>query len=253
MRLWPRPGPAPREAGVSSSGTAGAEARVPGLAQPRGAPARPESTTAGRFRLLRPCPRWTQALRQFRRARRRAVAFRARAHAGRHRDLPAQTHRLHHRGRLSQRGFRLRKGLHPGSCSRMSCGHEVRHTAAADEHHRDLRGPAPCVQHRCRLPGATRLPGRGRDLFGRRDQGAGRDRNHDGDTCTPGPSVCTWVPVTCTADTDCADPLYQCVKVGEYGWCSGSGGTCAAGETCPPPDAADLRHHGDHELHAQAH
>jgi hypothetical protein len=55
-------------------------------------------------------------------------------------------------------------------------------------------------------------------------------------TCTPGPSVCTWVPVTCTADTGCADPLYQCVEVGEDYSCSGSGGgTCAPGETCPSP------------------
>ena len=56
-----------------------------------------------------------------------------------------------------------------------------------------------------------------------------------GDTCTPGPSVCTYVPVTCTTDADCSDPLYQCVKVGEYGECSGSGGACAAGVTCPAP------------------
>ena len=55
------------------------------------------------------------------------------------------------------------------------------------------------------------------------------------DTCTPGPSVCAWVPLTCTADTGCADPLYQCVKVGESSWCSGSSGGCAAGATCPPP------------------
>jgi MYXO-CTERM domain-containing protein len=54
------------------------------------------------------------------------------------------------------------------------------------------------------------------------------------ETCTPGPSVCSWNPVTCTIDTGCADPLYQCVKVGESGGCASSGGACAAGETCPP-------------------
>ena len=55
------------------------------------------------------------------------------------------------------------------------------------------------------------------------------------ETCTPGPSVCFWNPVTCTIDTGCADPLYQCVKVGESGWCSGSGQACAVGAICPPP------------------
>ena len=56
------------------------------------------------------------------------------------------------------------------------------------------------------------------------------------ETCTPGPSVCSWNPVTCTVDSGCADPLYQCVKTGDSrGGCSSSGGgTCAAGETCPP-------------------
>ena len=54
-------------------------------------------------------------------------------------------------------------------------------------------------------------------------------------TCTPGPSVCTWVPLTCVADRDCASSLYQCVKVGESGSCSGSGQACAVGATCPPP------------------
>jgi len=56
------------------------------------------------------------------------------------------------------------------------------------------------------------------------------------DTCPPGPSVCTWAPVNCTTDADCADPLYQCVKVAEYGWGSSSGGTCAPGTTCPAPE-----------------
>ena len=56
-----------------------------------------------------------------------------------------------------------------------------------------------------------------------------------GDTCTPGPSVCTFVPVTCATDTDCADPLYQCVKVSESNWCTASGVVCAVGGTCPPP------------------
>jgi hypothetical protein len=55
------------------------------------------------------------------------------------------------------------------------------------------------------------------------------------DTCTPGPSVCTWVPVTCATASDCTDPLYQCVKVSESSWCTGSGGACAAGVTCPAP------------------
>jgi hypothetical protein len=55
------------------------------------------------------------------------------------------------------------------------------------------------------------------------------------ETCTPGPSVCTWVPLTCVTDGDCASSLYQCVKVGESGWCSGSAQACAAGATCPPP------------------
>ncbi|MGC9983753.1 MAG: hypothetical protein ABSF35_08990 [Polyangia bacterium] len=65
--------------------------------------------------------------------------------------------------------------------------------------------------------------------------GAGGTVTTTADTCTPGPSVCTYVPVTCTTDSDCADPLYQCVEVSEEGWCSGSGGACAAGETCPAP------------------
>ena len=55
------------------------------------------------------------------------------------------------------------------------------------------------------------------------------------ETCTPGPSVCSWDPVTCTTNSDCADPLYQCVKVSESTACSGSGGACAVGATCPPP------------------
>ena len=56
------------------------------------------------------------------------------------------------------------------------------------------------------------------------------------ETCTPGPSVCTWVPLTCVADRDCASSLYQCVKVDEYGWCLGSGQACLVGAaTCPPP------------------
>ena len=58
------------------------------------------------------------------------------------------------------------------------------------------------------------------------------------DTCTPGPSVCTWAPVNCTTDADCADPLYQCVKVSESSFCTTSGGTgtCAPGVTCPVPE-----------------
>jgi hypothetical protein len=55
------------------------------------------------------------------------------------------------------------------------------------------------------------------------------------DSCTPGPSVCTWVPLTCVADRDCASSLYQCVKVGESGSCAGSAQACAAGAICPPP------------------
>jgi MYXO-CTERM domain-containing protein len=54
------------------------------------------------------------------------------------------------------------------------------------------------------------------------------------ETCTPGPSVCSWNPVTCTIDTGCADPLYQCVAIPESGGCASSGAACAAGETCPP-------------------
>jgi hypothetical protein len=57
------------------------------------------------------------------------------------------------------------------------------------------------------------------------------------ETCTPGPSVCFWNPVTCTIDTGCADPLYQCVKVGESS-CDSSG-ACAAGETCPQQPTCD--------------
>ena len=57
------------------------------------------------------------------------------------------------------------------------------------------------------------------------------------ETCTPGPSVCSWNPETCTIDSDCADPLYQCVKVGESS--CGSSGPCAANETCPPPPTCD--------------
>jgi MYXO-CTERM domain-containing protein len=61
------------------------------------------------------------------------------------------------------------------------------------------------------------------------------------ETCTPGPSVCSWNPETCTIDSDCADPLYQCVKTGDSGGgCSSSGGgACAANETCPPPPTCD--------------
>jgi len=54
--------------------------------------------------------------------------------------------------------------------------------------------------------------------------------------CEPGPSVCSWDPVTCTTDTGCADPLYQCVNVGGSGCSSSSGATCATGENCPAPD-----------------
>ena len=57
------------------------------------------------------------------------------------------------------------------------------------------------------------------------------------ETCTPGPSVCSWNPVNCTIDTGCADPLYQCVKVGESS--CGSSGACAANETCAPPPTCD--------------
>jgi MYXO-CTERM domain-containing protein len=53
-------------------------------------------------------------------------------------------------------------------------------------------------------------------------------------TCAMGPSVCSWNPVTCTTNSDCTDPLYQCVKVDETTSCTGSGGACAAGLTCPP-------------------
>lgn len=55
------------------------------------------------------------------------------------------------------------------------------------------------------------------------------------ETCTPGPSVCSWNPATCTTNSDCADPLYQCVKMSESTACSASGGACAPGVTCPPP------------------
>jgi len=57
------------------------------------------------------------------------------------------------------------------------------------------------------------------------------------ETCTPGPSVCSWNPETCTIDSDCADPLYQCVKVGESS--CGSSGACAANETCPQQPTCD--------------
>ncbi len=84
--------------------------------------------------------------------------------------------------------------------------------------------PAPLI---CQAEGAI--------CSGSGTGGVGGPATTTADTCTPGPSVCTWVPVTCTADTGCADPLYQCVKVSEYGWCNSSGGTCAGG-TCPTPE-----------------
>jgi hypothetical protein len=59
------------------------------------------------------------------------------------------------------------------------------------------------------------------------------------ETCTPGPSVCTWLPTVCTQDSDCSDPLYQCVKVSEYGMCSGAAPACMKGDgggICPAPE-----------------
>ena len=52
------------------------------------------------------------------------------------------------------------------------------------------------------------------------------------ETCTP---VCTWVPLTCVADRDCASSLYQCVKVGESGGmnCMPKPIDCGAGQACP--------------------
>lgn len=58
------------------------------------------------------------------------------------------------------------------------------------------------------------------------------------ETCTHGTSVCTYVPKSCTADSECADS-YQCVKVSEGGSCSGSAGTCTrsdAGTICATPE-----------------
>jgi hypothetical protein len=58
-------------------------------------------------------------------------------------------------------------------------------------------------------------------------------------TCTAGPSVCTWVPVDCLADSDCADPLYQCLKVSEYNMCSGATPACRSADgaaTCSAPE-----------------
>jgi len=58
------------------------------------------------------------------------------------------------------------------------------------------------------------------------------------ETCTSGPSVCTYVAKTCAADTDCADS-YQCVKVSEMSMCSGSAPACRpsdAGASCAPPE-----------------
>jgi MYXO-CTERM domain-containing protein len=58
------------------------------------------------------------------------------------------------------------------------------------------------------------------------------------ETCTQGTSVCTYVPKSCTSDSECADS-YQCVKVSEGGSCSGSAGVCTrsdAGVICSTPD-----------------
>ena len=56
------------------------------------------------------------------------------------------------------------------------------------------------------------------------------------EVCTPGPLVCTWDPAACAADSDCSDPLYQCVKVGESGGsCTGGASACQPGLTCPAP------------------
>lgn len=58
------------------------------------------------------------------------------------------------------------------------------------------------------------------------------------DTCAPGPSVCTFVPVSCTATSSCVDPLYQCLTLSETTECSGSSGSCSAGDgglVCSPP------------------
>lgn len=59
------------------------------------------------------------------------------------------------------------------------------------------------------------------------------------ETCTEGKSVCTYVPVTCTADSGCADS-YQCVKVSESSSCSGSSVVCTrsadGGVTCTTPE-----------------
>lgn len=60
-------------------------------------------------------------------------------------------------------------------------------------------------------------------------------------TCTSGPTVCTWVAVACTADSDCVDPLYGCVKVSESTRCSASGGPCMVidgGMQCAPSQPA---------------
>ena len=54
-------------------------------------------------------------------------------------------------------------------------------------------------------------------------------------TCTPGPTVCTWIPATCATDSDCADPLYQCVKISESTSCAASASDCKPGVTCPAP------------------
>ncbi|MGB8293970.1 MAG: hypothetical protein WCG85_00935 [Polyangia bacterium] len=52
--------------------------------------------------------------------------------------------------------------------------------------------------------------------------------------CTPGPSVCSWNPLHCTTNSDCTDPLYQCVQLSETTSCTGLGVACPAGVTCPP-------------------
>ena len=60
-------------------------------------------------------------------------------------------------------------------------------------------------------------------------------------TCAPGPSVCTFVPASCTADSDCSSSLYQCLQVSTSTECSGSTGACFVGDgglvcaTAPPP------------------
>jgi MYXO-CTERM domain-containing protein len=59
------------------------------------------------------------------------------------------------------------------------------------------------------------------------------------ETCTEEKSLCTYVPTTCTTDSECA-ASYQCMKVSEGSSCSGSSGACTRSAdgsvTCSTPE-----------------